>query len=207
MTHSAAQKLALCFHNVNTDRSKDSMKFLDHISEIFENFVLSDSLLRAQIASREVLKCIPSPRHLPPVVWDSLIFFFSLLDIVRELENLPPEQLLKMLKNIRALSGDVTTLEGIQKSGAIHTFIKFLERRSGKFLVEICTTVMVIMYNFCKISKKRQEFVATNGIVPHLIYFSSSKRDGPTQLGTFFYFFFPFFLLLLQHSFILDLGH
>jgi len=104
-------------------------------------------------------------------------------DIVRELENLPPEQLLKMLKNIRALSGDVLTLEGIQKSGAIQTFIKFLERRSGKFLVEICTTVLMIMYNFCKISKKRQEYAAASGLVPHLIYFSSSKRDGPPQLG------------------------
>jgi len=61
MTHGAAQKLALAFHNVNTDRTKDVTKFLDSISEIFENFVLSDSDLRSLIASREVLKCMTGP--------------------------------------------------------------------------------------------------------------------------------------------------
>ena len=87
-----------------------------------------------------------------------------------------------MLKNIRALSGDVDTLEGIQKSGAVSTFIKFLERRNGKFGVEICTAVMVIMYNFCKICKPRQEFAAASGLVPHLVHFSSG-HDGIKQIA------------------------
>jgi len=58
MGYSAPAKLALCFHSINGDRRKDAPGFLDTISEIFENFVLSDNIVRAHIASREILKCL-----------------------------------------------------------------------------------------------------------------------------------------------------
>jgi len=155
MNTGLAPKLANTLSQINRDRKIDFEDYFEPLSQIFGNLISSDKFVRNKLVQREILK-----------------------PIVNEIENLAPVQVLKMVKHIRYLAGDYECCDAIQRAGAIPVLIRLLDRRHGENSVEICNAVIWTMYNFCKLSKKRQEYAANAGLVPHLLYFANLKNQS-----------------------------
>lgn len=84
--------------------------------------------------------------------------------------------MLKFIKNLSMLS---TTLEVLHSADAIEFLIDLLSysmKRGHKNFREISNQVLNTMFNLCRLSNKRQEDAAVNGIIPLLLRIMRTDR-------------------------------
>jgi hypothetical protein len=87
--------------------------------------------------------------------------------------------MLKFIKNLSMLS---TTLESLHSADAIDFLIDVLShsvRKGQKHFREISNQVLNTMFNLCRLSKQRQEYAASSGIIPLLL--KIMKTDHPPK--------------------------
>eukprot|EP01132_Coremiostelium_polycephalum_P005665 gene5665-7051_t len=140
--------------------------------------VLKESLADVDMASKDY----------PDRLINLLIMFSSADSVVRKtmssvetirviletLEDLPSEQLVKVLKSIRQISMDHNTLVNLQTAGTIRCLVPLLGRRNGAHIAEIHNQILNTMFHLCRIDAERQYQAAVDGIIPHLQYFIRS---------------------------------
>ena len=93
-----------------------------------------------------------------------------------------PSHQITMLKFIKNLSMLSTTLESLHSADAIDFLIELLSHAMKKGHVhfrEISNQVLNTMFNLCRLSKERQEYAASNGIIPLLL--KIMKTDRPPK--------------------------
>ena len=95
--------------------------------------------------------------------------------LYKTLDALEMGVLVKVLKCIKQLSTEPTTLDQLQMAGTIQRLVPFLAESSAAAGAEMHNQVLSSMYNLCKINKTRQEQAAVAGIVPHLRRFVSTN--------------------------------
>ncbi|KAI0243485.1 Protein kinase of the Mitotic Exit Network, partial [Massospora cicadina] len=88
--------------------------------------------------------------------------------LLHELQRLPMDLSIVVLKCIRNLSMNPTTLETLERAKAIEILTEFLTSKNAIGATEICNQVLNTLYNLCRINKHRQELAAQAGIIPHL---------------------------------------
>ncbi|KAJ3050056.1 hypothetical protein HK097_008948 [Rhizophlyctis rosea] len=88
--------------------------------------------------------------------------------LVQELHNLPPLQIVNMLKCMKNISMHSNTLEALDKAHLIEELCEFLDLRDSPFFSDIQNQVLNALFNLCRINKTRQEIAALAGLVPHL---------------------------------------
>lgn len=70
-----------------------------------------------------------------------------------------------------------TTLDALYNSNAIEVLIDLLNsNRRAKHFREMSNQVLNTMYNLCRLSKKRQEDAALNGVIPLLYQIVKTER-------------------------------
>lgn len=93
-----------------------------------------------------------------------------------------PAHQITMLKFIKNLSMLSTTLESLHSADAIDYLIDVLSnsmKRGQQHFREISNQVLNTMFNLCRLSKERQEYAASNGIIPLLL--KIMKTDRPPK--------------------------
>lgn len=110
--------------------------------------------------------------------------------MLRVLPSLPQEILILLLKSIRNISMDSTTLDLLESAGAIPALIPFLDASQ---VSENQHQVLLTMYYLCQIKSSRQEQAALSGIIPHLQRFI--RLDHPLKQ-----FAYPIIFLLAKTS-------
>ena len=99
--------------------------------------------------------------------------------VLKDLRRMTPVHQITMLKFIKNLSMLSTTLESLHSADAIDFLIDVLGhsmRRGQKHFREISNQVLNTMFNLCRLSKERQEYAASNGIIPLLLKIMRTDR-------------------------------
>lgn len=93
-----------------------------------------------------------------------------------------PAHQITMLKFIKNLSSQQTTVEVLHSADAIDYLIDLLShslKKNQQHFREISNQVLSTMYNLCRLSKERQEYAAVHGIIPLLL--KIMKTDRPPK--------------------------
>ncbi|ORX91461.1 hypothetical protein K493DRAFT_50780 [Basidiobolus meristosporus CBS 931.73] len=142
------EPLANVLHHTLMDDDPLALKYLTKVANIFLIFSQADNNIRELMATRHVLK-----------------------RILNELMNLPPDLFLKMLKCVKNISMNSSTLETLQKVNAIQILTACLDRSASIYFTETSNQILNVMFNLCHINKNRQEIAAGSGLIPHLQHF------------------------------------
>jgi len=149
--------------------SADAPDYVLKIGKILHLFSQGDKVVKNHFAKPSVIECML--RLLPQ-------------------QDVPQELLLLLLKSIRNISMDSTTLDLLEAAGAIPALIPFLEPQQ---VSENQHQVLLTMYYLCQIKQSRQEAAALSGIIPHLQRFI--RLDHPLKQ-----FAYPIIFLLAKSS-------
>ncbi|KAK0719747.1 hypothetical protein B0H67DRAFT_599402 [Lasiosphaeris hirsuta] len=153
--------LAAVLHKVLDEDDKDDLSELveGRIVNIFYLFSQAENYVKEVVADRQVLKTV-----------------------LKDLERMTPSHQITMLKFIKNLSMLSTTLEALHSADAIDFLIDVLShsvKRGQRHFREISNQVLNTMFNLCRLSKERQEYAASNGIIPLLL--KILKTDRPPK--------------------------
>ncbi|KAK5657364.1 hypothetical protein OQA88_3430 [Cercophora sp. LCS_1] len=153
--------LAAVLHKVLDEDDKDELAELveGRIVNIFYLFSQAENYVKEVVADRQVLKTV-----------------------LKDLKRMTPSHQITMLKFIKNLSMLSTTLEALHSADAIDFLIDVLSqsmRKGQKHFREISNQVLNTMFNLCRLSKERQEYAASNGIIPLLM--KIMKTDRPPK--------------------------
>eukprot|EP01127_Copromyxa_protea_P021740 TRINITY_DN7566_c1_g1_i1.p1 TRINITY_DN7566_c1_g1~~TRINITY_DN7566_c1_g1_i1.p1 ORF type:complete len:1094 (-),score=247.61 TRINITY_DN7566_c1_g1_i1:58-3339(-) len=126
----------------------DKEKYVNLISEIFLVFGRSDVVVRRLFVQKEVL-----------------------LDLFQMFDDLPSKSLLNVLKAIKDISQEPTTLDAFQQAGAIPRIVSLMNRRRNN--PEITSAplyqyLLQIAFQFCRLVPDRQKEAAKHGMIDHL---------------------------------------
>ncbi|CAG8468661.1 1497_t:CDS:2 [Scutellospora calospora] len=145
--------LAIMLHHVILDKDPAASVYVDRIVNIFLMFSQGDAYVKEVMATRT---------RIVSRIFDNL-------------DKLPPNLAVMMLKCIKNISMNSNTLEALQKAKAIQVLTAILDKQEPPYVTEISNQVLNTMFNLCRINKSRQEEAAKAGIIPHLQYFASNK--------------------------------
>ncbi|KAK9722997.1 Protein kinase of the Mitotic Exit Network, variant 3 [Basidiobolus ranarum] len=139
------EPLANVLHHTSNDDDPLALKYLTKVVNIFVIFSQADNNIRELMATRHVLK-----------------------RILNELSSLPPDLFLRMLKCVKNISMNSSTLETLQKVNVIPILTTCLDRSESIYSTETSNQILNVMFNLCHINKNRQEIAAGSGLIPHL---------------------------------------
>ncbi|CAG8611906.1 10892_t:CDS:2, partial [Dentiscutata erythropus] len=145
--------LAVMLHHVISDKDPSAGVYVERIVNIFLMFSQGDAYVKEVMATRT---------RIVTKIFDNL-------------DKLPPNLIVAMLKCIKNISMNSNTLEALQKAKAIQVLTAILDKQGPPYVTEISNQVLNTMFNLCRINKSRQEEAAKVGIIPHLKYFASNK--------------------------------
>lgn len=90
-----------------------------------------------------------------------------------------PSHQITMLKFIKNMSMCSTVLDALHSADAIDFLIDVLShsmKKGAKNFREVSNQVLNTMFNLCRLSKERQEYAASNGIIPLLLKIMKTER-------------------------------
>lgn len=135
------EPLTRTLEQVNDDRdSPEAAGYVKKIGDLLFLFSQGDKVVKTHFAKQAVIE-----------------------NMLRVLPNLPPETLLLVLKSIRSISMESTTLDLLEQAGAIPALIPFLNSTHP----ENQHQVLLTMYYLCQIKTSRQEQAAVSGMYAH----------------------------------------
>ncbi|ORX81745.1 Pkinase-domain-containing protein [Anaeromyces robustus] len=125
----------------------DAEEYENKIVNIFLKFSRGDAAIKEAVATKEAIRCL-----------------------LKEIDKLCLRQSINILKGLKNLSSDSSTLDNLFNAGIIPKLIKFINtyKDDEKQYQEISNQVLNIIYNLCRINKNRQESAAKAGVVPIL---------------------------------------
>lgn len=91
---------------------------------------------------------------------------------------LTPETIAKLLKALKHLSMQHTTLPNMHKAGTILRLVRVLSRHEDPMLTYTRNHAINALYNLTKLDPERQYTAAQDGIVPHLMYIIESQSPS-----------------------------
>ncbi|AEO56101.1 hypothetical protein MYCTH_2300618 [Thermothelomyces thermophilus ATCC 42464] len=152
--------LAAILHKV-LDEERDELSELveGRIVNIFYLFSQAEPYVKEAVAERQVLKTV-----------------------LKDLRRMTPAHQITMLKFIKNMSMCSTVLDALHSADAIDFLIDVLSlsmKKGQKNFREISNQVLNTMFNLCRLSKERQEYAASNGIIPLLL--KIMKTDRPPK--------------------------
>jgi len=129
------------------DEIFDAEEYENKIVNIFLKFSRGDATIKEAVTTKEAIECL-----------------------LREIDKLYLRQSINILKALKNLSSDSSTLETLFNAGIIPKLINFINKykNNEKQYQEISNQVLNIIYNLCRINKNRQESAAKAGVVPIL---------------------------------------
>ncbi|CAJ0918221.1 5605_t:CDS:10 [Entrophospora sp. SA101] len=145
--------LANTLHDVIKDEDEKAFIYINKIINIFLQFSQADTYVTEVMATKTKV----------------------ISRIFEELDELPANMVVSLLKCIKNMSMNSNTLDALQKAGAIQVLTAVLDKQSPPYITEISNQVLNTMFNLCRINKSRQEEAAKAGVIPHLQYFASNK--------------------------------
>lgn len=155
--------LAAVLHKVLEDEEEHKNELSEliegRIVNIFYLFSQAENYVKEVVADRQVLKTV-----------------------LKDLRRMTPAHQITMLKFIKNLSMLSTTIESLHSADAIDFLIDVLGhsmRRGAQQFREISNQVLNTLFNLCRLSKERQEYAASNGIIPLLL--KILKTDRPPK--------------------------
>ncbi|KAK4246266.1 hypothetical protein C7999DRAFT_15603 [Corynascus novoguineensis] len=152
--------LAAILHKVlDEDRDELSELVEGRIVNIFYLFSQAEPYVKEAVAERQVLKTV-----------------------LKDLRRMTPSHQITMLKFIKNMSMCSTVLDSLHSADAIDFLIDVLSlsmKKGQKNFREISNQVLNTMFNLCRLSKERQEYAASNGIIPLLL--KIMKTDRPPK--------------------------
>ena len=97
--------------------------------------------------------------------------------VLKNLKKMAPVHQITMLKFIKNLSMLSTTLDALHNSNAIDVLTELLsEGMNLPHFRELSNQILNTIYNLCRLSKRRQEDAALDGIIPILIKIVKQER-------------------------------
>ncbi|KAJ4306275.1 Protein kinase of the Mitotic Exit Network [Collariella sp. IMI 366227] len=152
--------LAAILHKV-LDEDQDELSELveGRIVNIFYLFSQAEPYVKEAVAERQVLKTV-----------------------LKDLRRMTPSHQITMLKFIKNMSMCSTVLDSLHSADAIDFLIDVLSlsmKKGQTNFREISNQVLNTMFNLCRLSKERQEYAASNGIIPLLL--KIMKTDRPPK--------------------------
>ncbi|KAL9108663.1 MAG: hypothetical protein Q9227_006609 [Pyrenula ochraceoflavens] len=97
--------------------------------------------------------------------------------VLKDLKKMSPPHQITMLKFIKNLSMLSTTLEALHNSNAIDVLTDLLSSGMNQtHFRELSNQILNTIYNLCRLSKRRQEDAALDGIIPLLIKIVKQER-------------------------------
>ncbi|KAL2129601.1 hypothetical protein VTI74DRAFT_7535 [Chaetomium olivicolor] len=152
--------LAAILHRV-LDEDQDELSELvaGRIVNIFYLFSQAEPYVKEAVAERQVLKTV-----------------------LKDLRRMTPSHQITMLKFIKNMSMCSKVLDSLHSADAIDFLIDVLSlsmKKGQKNFREISNQVLNTMFNLCRLSKERQEYAASNGIIPLLL--KIMKTDRPPK--------------------------
>jgi serine/threonine protein kinase len=97
--------------------------------------------------------------------------------VLKNLKKMAPVHQITMLKFIKNLSMLSTTLDALHNSNAIDVLTELLNEGLDKsHFRELSNQILNTIYNLCRLSKRRQEDAALDGIIPILIKIVKQER-------------------------------
>ena len=97
--------------------------------------------------------------------------------VLKNLKKMAPLHQITMLKFIKNLSMLSTTLDALHNSNAIDVLTELLNEGLDKpHFRELSNQILNTIYNLCRLSKRRQEDAALDGIIPILIKIVKQER-------------------------------
>ncbi|KAH6636802.1 hypothetical protein F5144DRAFT_488395 [Chaetomium tenue] len=152
--------LAAILHKVlDEDRDELSELVEGRIINIFYLFSQAEPYVKEAVAERQVLKTV-----------------------LKDLRRMTPSHQITMLKFIKNISMCSTVLDSLHSADAIDFLIDVLSlsmKKGQTNFREISNQVLNTMFNLCRLSKERQEYAASNGIIPLLL--KIMKTDRPPK--------------------------
>ncbi|KAK4039454.1 hypothetical protein C8A01DRAFT_36582 [Parachaetomium inaequale] len=152
--------LAAILHKVlDEDRDELSELVEGRIVNIFYLFSQAEPYVKEAVAERQVLKTV-----------------------LKDLRRMTPLHQITMLKFIKNMSMCSTVLDSLHSADAIDFLIDVLSlsmKKGQNNFREISNQVLNTMFNLCRLSKERQEYAASNGIIPLLL--KIMKTDRPPK--------------------------
>ncbi|SPQ21983.1 4c1c0749-3f0d-4a55-94ab-df64d9edd449 [Thermothielavioides terrestris] len=149
--------LAAILHKVlDEDRDELSELVEGRIVNIFYLFSQAEPYVKEAVAERQVLKTV-----------------------LKDLRRMTPSHQITMLKFIKNMSMCSTVLDALHSADAIDFLIDVLShsmKKGQKNFREISNQVLNTMFNLCRLSKERQEYAASNGIIPLLLKIMRTDR-------------------------------
>ncbi|KAH6630859.1 hypothetical protein B0J18DRAFT_363194 [Chaetomium sp. MPI-SDFR-AT-0129] len=152
--------LAAILHKVlDEDRDELSELVEGRIVNIFYLFSQAEPYVKEAVAERQVLKTV-----------------------LKDLRRMTPSHQITMLKFIKNMSMCSNVLDSLHSADAIDFLIDVLSlsmKKGQTNFREISNQVLNTMFNLCRLSKERQEYAASNGIIPLLL--KIMKTDRPPK--------------------------
>ena len=97
--------------------------------------------------------------------------------VLKNLKKMSPAHQITMLKFIKNLSMLSTTLDVLHNSNAIDVLTELLDWGMNQpHCRELSNQILNTIYNLCRLSKRRQEDAAVDGIIPILIKIVKQER-------------------------------
>ena len=97
--------------------------------------------------------------------------------VLKNLKKMAPVHQITMLKFIKNLSMLSTTLDALHNSNAIDVLTELLNEGLNKpHFRDLSNQILNTIYNLCRLSKRRQEDAALDGIIPILIKIVKQER-------------------------------
>ena len=137
--------LARVLSSLNSDREVSEPSASDYtkkVADIVHLFSQGDAVVKAALAEEQVQR-----------------------EIMRTLPGLSPDNMILILKSVRNISMDPSTLDSMEKAGAINVLIPLMDAQFPEY---IQNQVLLSMYYLTTIKASRQEQAAGAGIIPHL---------------------------------------
>jgi len=149
--------LAAILHKVlDEDQNELSELIEGRIVNIFHLFSQAEAYVKEVVAERQVLKTV-----------------------LKDLRRMTPAHQITMLKFIKNMSQCSTVLDALHSADAIDYLIDVLSlsmKKGQPNFREISNQVLNTMFNLCRLSKERQEYAASNGIIPLLLKIMRTDR-------------------------------
>ncbi|KAI9204989.1 uncharacterized protein BJ171DRAFT_598587 [Polychytrium aggregatum] len=146
------KKLTTSLLWIMADPDVRASSFIKKVAGLLLLFSQADSTIKEKLGRRECLK-----------------------DLARALPHLSPSLQVVVLKCIKNVSMQSSTLDALQSVEMIQLISSMLSQKGSPCYMEVQNQAVTILFNLCRLSKERQELTALAGLIPQLQSFVASK--------------------------------
>ncbi|KAG4105456.1 hypothetical protein H8356DRAFT_1027706 [Neocallimastix lanati (nom. inval.)] len=143
---------------------------IPNLLEVMNNIIVDDEIFDAEEYENKIVNIYLKFSRGDATIKEAVTTKEAVESLLKEIEKLNLRQSINILKALKNLSSDSSTLETLFNAGIIPKLIGFINKYKNdeKQYQEISNQVLNMIYNLCRINKNRQESAAKAGVVPIL---------------------------------------